>query len=58
MGHKKVVISPDNKKAIAFFEKLSEKKKEQRERAEKRMSKVVDILRKRAQDNEQSSISF
>jgi len=32
---RKIIISPDNKRAIAFFEKLSAKKKEMRERFER-----------------------
>ena len=40
---KKVVISPNDKNAIAFFEKLNKKKEELRKRIEAKLAKTVSL---------------
>ena len=39
---KKVVISPSNTKAIAFFEELNKKKEELKKKAEAKVAKILD----------------
>lgn len=43
---KRIVISPDNKKAIAFFTRLSEKKAELKQRIEEKLQLTVDAIRR------------
>lgn len=42
---KKVVIAPDNKKAIAFFEELKVRKAENRRKMESRMEEKIQRLK-------------
>lgn len=44
---KKVVISPENRPAIAFFEKLNKKKEELRKKIEARISKTAESMTKK-----------
>ncbi len=46
---KKVVISPQDKPAIAFFEKLNAKKEEMRKKIQAQISKTVELRKKAAQ---------
>jgi hypothetical protein len=43
---KKIVISPTNKKAIAFFEELSKRKDESRKRIESKLIKAASLKQK------------